>query len=386
MGLERPKRRKRWAVVAAIVAAGSVFLLWAVFLWERATPYDNAWWLPKSAISITPGAPYRLSFEPNPDRSVLRLSRGRPHSTTTSAHGWDETLILEIDSPEVGREYRLLVDDVVATSTSSHFMCLRPGGAHGWVRVESLTDDGLVASYDITLKTFCADLRRYDQYQEEEVVFRGSRTFARASADADDLRMMTFLAVQRGPIPDSLFMAADRDDAAAIDRLLDGGADVDAQDNFFAIEGWTALHHATFYGHAAAAARLVERGADVNATDERGATPLHLAARRRECDTARLLINRNANVNALDHEGSTPLHEAADHGRYDMVTLLLDHGADINGRVGVGPIPVGTSTPLDRARRGWMPGCGDVARLLELRGGKTSAELEAEARTGRGGS
>ena len=58
-------------------------------------------------------------------------------------------------------------------------------------------------------------------------------------------------------------------DAAAIERLLSGGAAVSASDS----HGETPLHEAAFEGSPALADGLLSRGADTDAKDARGTTP-----------------------------------------------------------------------------------------------------------------
>ncbi|KAL8596804.1 hypothetical protein ACOMHN_053900 [Nucella lapillus] len=61
----------------------------------------------------------------------------------------------------------------------------------------------------------------------------------------------------------------------------------------------------------------------------RGWTPLHLAAYFGHAAVARILLEAGAVVNVINSAGDTPLHRAAYTGREDIVSLLLEFGADI---------------------------------------------------------
>ncbi len=75
--------------------------------------------------------------------------------------------------------------------------------------------------------------------------------------------------------------------------------------------------------------KLLSGGADVNAkSGYRYLTPLHYAAWNGQAKTATLLIQKGANVNAVDTFRWTPLHWAAANDRAEVVAVLLENGAD----------------------------------------------------------
>lgn len=94
---------------------------------------------------------------------------------------------------------------------------------------------------------------------------------------------------------------------------------VDARD----IDGFTALHLAAQYGHAAMAAMLLRRGATVDPVNNYGATPLHIAARRGHPAIMQLLLEHGTDVNMGDAEGNTALHLCVAHGSVEATRLLL---------------------------------------------------------------
>ena len=70
----------------------------------------------------------------------------------------------------------------------------------------------------------------------------------------------------------------------------------------------------------------------VNATDEKGMTPLHVAAGKKQTNAAQVLLALGAKVNARADSGVTPLHIAVRRGDTDMTRLLLANRASANVR------------------------------------------------------
>uniref|UniRef100_A0A3B5MZ88 Uncharacterized protein n=1 Tax=Xiphophorus couchianus TaxID=32473 RepID=A0A3B5MZ88_9TELE len=68
----------------------------------------------------------------------------------------------------------------------------------------------------------------------------------------------------------------------------------------------------------------------VNKRNERGETPLHMAAIRGDAKQVKELISLGADVNVKDFAGWTPLHEACNLGYYDVAKVLIAAGAEVN--------------------------------------------------------
>jgi ankyrin repeat protein len=105
---------------------------------------------------------------------------------------------------------------------------------------------------------------------------------------------------------------------------------------------------------------LLKRGADPAATDDRGMTPLHIAAWEGYAQHVRLLLSHGSPVEAKDQHGYRALHEAAFTGRLEVVNILVEAGADVNANAG-------GWTPALCAR---MKGHDVVAKYLAARGGR----------------
>ena len=118
--------------------------------------------------------------------------------------------------------------------------------------------------------------------------------------------------------------AAKTGDQAAVSRLLEDGADVNAP----AVDGTTALHWAVYRDDADMAALLISVGADANAANRNGATPLTLACVNANPDMVEQLLGAGADPNVAP-SGEPPLLSCARTGRVGAVRALLARGADL---------------------------------------------------------
>ncbi|KAM4733686.1 ankyrin repeat domain-containing protein 27 isoform 2-T2 [Anableps anableps] len=87
--------------------------------------------------------------------------------------------------------------------------------------------------------------------------------------------------------------------------------------------GYTPLHVAAICGQAQLIDLLVHKGAPVNATDYHALTPLHLACQRGYQGVSLLLLHYKTNTEAQDNNGNTPLHLACMYGHEDCVKALV---------------------------------------------------------------
>jgi len=111
------------------------------------------------------------------------------------------------------------------------------------------------------------------------------------------LAFTSALCAAETPSAEPLFQALRKSDAAAVQRLLEGGADPNAKD----ANGTPALMDAVLFAGPDSVKLLLDRGADVNATNTAGATALMWAMP--DLAKARLLIASGGDQPVLDTGG-----------------------------------------------------------------------------------
>lgn len=127
-------------------------------------------------------------------------------------------------------------------------------------------------------------------------------------------------------IQQTLHQAAGRDDAPAIEKLLEAGAPIDARDD----AGRTALLVATHADNRAAARALIQAGADVNARDRIDDSPYLYAGARGHLEILRLTLAHGADLKSTNRFGGTALIPAAERGHVETVATLIAAGVDVD--------------------------------------------------------
>eukprot|EP00043_Microstomoeca_roanoka_P004986 m.52990 g.52990 ORF g.52990 m.52990 type:complete len:962 (+) comp12746_c1_seq1:146-3031(+) len=126
--------------------------------------------------------------------------------------------------------------------------------------------------------------------------------------------------------------------------------------------GRTCLHHACDHPHLTSIVpKLLAAGVDRDRADDKGMTPLLLAARANNIDAVRALLQADADVKASSPEGMTALHFAATLPDPTMCSLLLETACPMN------QLSKAHKTCLDVAYGAVSPHC---ARLLLLHGAR----------------
>jgi ankyrin repeat protein len=122
-------------------------------------------------------------------------------------------------------------------------------------------------------------------------------------------------------------LAARNGRGAAVDLLLERGADANASEPF---RGQTALMWAAGGGNADAVRALLEHGAQIEARSRTGFTALLFAVRNAQLDALHVLLERGADVNVVAPDGTSALGMAVVNAYYEVAAVLLEHGADPN--------------------------------------------------------
>jgi ankyrin repeat protein len=138
-------------------------------------------------------------------------------------------------------------------------------------------------------------------------------------------------------IDQELIEAARENNVPEVCQLLRAGADTEAKDR---VNGWTALHRASYHGHLQVFQALREHGADIKAKDSSGWTPLHCTCCFGQLAVIIELLGHGADIDMKDNAGYTPLHYASSGGHVAIVQALLSRGANILATNEAGHLPI----------------------------------------------
>jgi hypothetical protein len=122
----------------------------------------------------------------------------------------------------------------------------------------------------------------------------------------------------------ALLLTAETGESAAIEGLLEQGANVNAR-NWL---GRTPLIYAARDGHTDVMNILLDRGARLNLQEKYGWTALMFVCPRGRPEVLKMLLDRNARIDLCAKDGATALILAARRGNWEIVEMLLNEGAD----------------------------------------------------------
>jgi len=140
----------------------------------------------------------------------------------------------------------------------------------------------------------------------------------------------------KGSLENNLMVAASKGFDSEIERLLNKGADINAESS----EGATPLVFAVANNHLSSLLVLLTHNPEVNNITSNNETPLIIAVRNRNAEIAETLIRYGAEVDLSDRNGATPLHYATLDGSFNIVDLLLyyDASCDLKAYDGTTPL------------------------------------------------
>lgn len=137
------------------------------------------------------------------------------------------------------------------------------------------------------------------------------------------------LELEKFGIPDSakgFHRAAESGNRAAVSMFVEARANTEIHND----RGWTPLIIAAFNGHNEVVSVLLKYHAKVHSVDLLGNTALHWAVDAGKTACAKLIIASGAEIDARNNYGMTPLFRATMRRRLEDVLLLIDSGANLD--------------------------------------------------------
>jgi len=119
---------------------------------------------------------------------------------------------------------------------------------------------------------------------------------------------------------DDLLRSAQAGDTGRVRSILASGVPVDIYDE----KGWTPLGLAALNGREEVARLLLDAGACVNCLTNDGATPLMAASLRGHVSLVQLLLRKGANPKKTNDDGVTAIVIAREKGYTEILRLLSD--------------------------------------------------------------
>lgn len=126
--------------------------------------------------------------------------------------------------------------------------------------------------------------------------------------------------------PEGLFEAAETGNRTAVALFIEAQSNLEVRDN----RGWTPLMIAAFKGYDEIVGLLIQHDADVDALDLGGNSALHWAAFGGHFSCAKRLIQNHAGIDARNNFGWTPIIQATARNHLEVVALLIDSGANLD--------------------------------------------------------
>ncbi|XP_033061921.1 ankyrin repeat domain-containing protein 42 isoform X4 [Trachypithecus francoisi] len=132
----------------------------------------------------------------------------------------------------------------------------------------------------------------------------------------------------------SIHNAVRAGDVKQLSEIVECGASINEVD---VLHKFTPLHWAA---HSGSLEALIMNGANLTAQDDRGCTPLHLAATHGHSFTLQIMLRSGVDPSVTDKREWRPVHYAAFHGRLGCLQLLVKWGCSIEDVDYNGNLPV----------------------------------------------
>lgn len=175
------------------------------------------------------------------------------------------------------------------------------------------------------------------QSLHRQLLSRGSITAGKDSQSWGRVLLHRNLLQSNAEVDEELLSASRRGDVQRVKELLDQLANPNARSED---RGLTPIILAAFGGHKDVVRELISRGANVSAVTDTGITPLWVAAYAGHDDVVAELLDEAVDIDHRDVNGTTPLYVAALNGQSSVVKQLVDGGADLNARSASGATPL----------------------------------------------
>ncbi|XP_008144268.3 2-5A-dependent ribonuclease [Eptesicus fuscus] len=124
-----------------------------------------------------------------------------------------------------------------------------------------------------------------------------------------------------------LIKAVKEDDMELVKQLLEGGADVNFQEEEW---GWSPLHNAVQMNNEDMVDLLLRYGANPCLRKRNGTTPFIVAGIVGNVRLLKLFLSKGADINERDLHGFTAFMEAAVYGKVEALRFLYENGAEVN--------------------------------------------------------
>lgn len=126
--------------------------------------------------------------------------------------------------------------------------------------------------------------------------------------------------------PQGFLKAIENENTEAIHVFLSAGIDLEVKDE----RGWTPLMIAAANGQEKLTQLLIHSGARLTARDINGFTPLHWAAFKGMSNIVQLLLSKEVDIDSQSKFKWTPLMQACTRGHLEVCSILVAAGANLD--------------------------------------------------------